>query len=86
MELHKELENVESLESLVQFIRSMAQDKVRVSNEAMGLFGEQGDWQNSSIDNYLDAIAAWAESSVSPGQSTDWKYIATLFYVGKIYE
>ena len=86
MELHKELENVESLERLVRFIRLMAQDKVRVSNEAMGLFGEQGDWQNSSIDNYLDAIAAWAESSVSPGQSPDWKYIATLFYVGKIYE
>ena len=86
MELNEELENVKSLESLIRFIRLMAQDNVRDSNEAVSPFGEQGDWQNGSISSYLDAIAAWAESSVSPGQSPDWEYIATLFYVGKIYE
>ena len=86
MELHEELENVESLESLVQFIRLLAQNKVRDSSESVGLFGEQGDWQNSSINDYLDAIAAWAEDSASTGNIPDWKYIATLFYVGKIYE
>ena len=86
MELNEELENVKSLESLIRFIRLMAQDNVRDSNEAIRPFGEQEDWQNGSISDYLDAIAAWAEDSVSIAHFPDWKYIATLFYVGKIYE
>jgi len=86
MEFNEELENVKSLESLIRFIRLMARDNVRVSNEVVGLFGEQGDWQNSSINDYLNAIAAWAEDSASTENIPNWKYIAILFYVGKIYE
>ena len=52
------------------------------------------EWENKDILSYLDAISSWVEDMEGYYQymkldipaSIDWKFIATLFYVGKIYE
>ncbi len=45
-------------------------------------------WENGGISNYLDAIAACLEDGEWFKHSTklDWKELAEIFYMGKIYE
>lgn len=51
-----------------------------------------GEWENGSIADYLERIASWVEDfSRCPQNDIDWtkvdyKLIARLFCVGKIYE
>lgn len=56
------------------------------------LNGEE--WENKEIYSYLAGISSWLEDMegyfhnmgmVMP-TDIDWQFIATLFYVGKIYE
>lgn len=76
------IELIESKEQFIDFLNSLSADSIENSNE----------WENNSIENYLESIAAWVDSySSCPRNDIDWdkvdyKLIAKLFYVGKIYE
>lgn len=58
----------------------------------MELFGKN--IKNISIQDYLESVSSWAESMEGYYKNTNqempkninWDFIATLFYVGSIYE
>lgn len=52
---------------------------------------DAGGWENISIESFLEAALAWAESTnfgASQGLSDSnlWQKFAVFLYVGKIYE
>lgn len=52
------------------------------------------EWENKDIQSYLEGIYSWVEDmegyfenmKLDIPANIDWKFIAILFYVGKIYE
>jgi len=50
------------------------------------------EWQNQTIDSYFESISSWVEDvqdntfSDIDLSKTEWKTLAQLLYVGKIYE
>lgn len=52
------------------------------------------EWENKEIYSYLAGISSWLEDmggyfhnmEMDMPTDIDWQFIATLFYVGKIYE
>ena len=52
------------------------------------------EWENVNVSEYLEAIASWVEDmdgyyrnmNLEMPKNLDWRFITTLFYVGKIYE
>lgn len=75
---------VSSKEELVEFIRVLIQD----------LHIRPQEWENPTLDRYLDALASWLEASdnfyrnVGRGSPTDptWMSIAEMLIAAKIYE
>src|SRR5687767_5076920 len=89
-------------ESFVRFLKALSEDRAdEVEKEKQKAFspyteGANG-WQHSSIENFLDAAAAWAEDSNRestilnglPGYTkptNPWKRCADIIYAGKFYE
>lgn len=71
-------------EEFVYFINRLLSDN-QINNE---------EWKNKNISSYLDTIGSWVEDMegyydnmrIDMPKNIDWNFIATLFYVGKIYE
>jgi hypothetical protein len=92
------LESVHDEESFLDFLSALAADradsiakeKVRRSSP----YGpEANDWENISIDAYLDAAVAWARASSKGLPLADyvpspnpWRRCAEILYAGRIYE
>lgn len=81
MAVFDQIEKVTDTESFALFLNALAQDYKDNHDE----------WQNWSVDDYLESIAAWIkDSSDSHGndefEQLDFKELAKIFYVGKIYE
>ena len=84
MNLFLEPNDIKSKEEFISFLLKMQEDKNNNDSE----------WENKSIESYLEAIASWVEDmdgyysnmNLSKPKDIDWSFIATLFYVGKIYE
>ena len=76
------IELIESKEQFIDFLNSLSVDSIENSHE----------WENHSIENYLERIASWVDDFSSCSRNdidwdkVDYKLIAKLFYVGKIYE
>jgi hypothetical protein len=88
MDLVERLEAVRTLDDFVEFVRALSDDQIRASLLERGVFGEQGDWQHSTIGAYLEAIAGYVQDALLKDKPSDmsWKFIAELLYAGKIYE
>jgi hypothetical protein len=96
MDLHEALESVVDLPSFLAFARPLEADRAdEVRKEAVhpSHFAGPGanGWENTSIEGFLEAAIAWAESTevgLSQGLSPEnpWKRFATFLYCGKIYE
>lgn len=96
MSLDQALENVNSSETLLSFVRLLAQDKedetTKESISPSSTYGTGANgWENVTIEAFLSAASAWAESTnfgltqgLSP--SNPWKQFAVFLYCGKIYE
>jgi hypothetical protein len=95
-ELHEKLERVTDLESFLEFVKALAADRRdEVAKERMNPSNPYGPgangWENTTIDDFLDAASAWAkdtnmgETQGLPVNPT-WKNFAVLLYCGKIYE
>lgn len=82
--LVESIKKIDSKNDFIKFIESLADDK---SNNSL-------DWKNVDIGSYLNSIKSWVEDiegyyknmNLNIPSNIDWKFIATLFYVGKIYE
>ena len=84
MDFSNLINGISSKEDLVDFLYNLSDDK-RV-NETQ--------WENKDVESYIEGIAAWIEdmegyyknTGKEMPQNVDWSFIATLLYVGKIYE
>lgn len=82
--MYEELNNIATRGDFLQFMDNLIKDNKYNEKE----------WENKEICSYLDSISSWVESMegfyLNIGQEKpadiDWQFIATLFYVGKIYE
>jgi hypothetical protein len=90
------LERVNSKESLLAFIVALVKDRRQAvvaerENPSSAYRPDTGAWENTSIEDFLEAAAAWAESTdfgLTQGLAADnlWKRFAVFLYLGKIYE
>jgi hypothetical protein len=96
MDLNDFLNQVVDESTFLAFARALADDR-RASVEAEALrpsspYGSEArDWENVTIERFLDAAVGWAEDTElgkSQGilESNPWKRFAAFLYCGKIYE
>lgn len=84
MDIIEKIDGIKDKEDFISFINFLLTDN-RVNND---------EWENKDILSYLDAISSWVEDmegyyqnmKIDIPANIDWKFIASLFYVGKIYE
>ncbi len=84
MKINKMIENVKSKEDFISFINRLSKDN-QINND---------EWENKDILSYLEGVSSWVEDmdgyyknmKLDVPINIDWRFIATLFYVGKIYE
>ena len=84
MNIHERISKIHTREEFVEFLNLMINDEQINSEE----------WNDKSITEYLEGIASWVEDmdgyyknmNLQIPTNIDWKFIATLMYVGKIYE
>jgi hypothetical protein len=87
---------VNSERSLLDFIAALVRDRqdaiaAEKRNPSSPYGPDAGGWENTSIDAFLEAAAAWAESTnfgLTQGLDPDnpWRRFAAFLYSGKIYE
>lgn len=78
------IENVKSKQDFISFINRLCNDN-QINND---------EWENKDILSYLEGVSSWVEDmdgyykymKLDVPTNIDWRFIATLFYVGKIYE
>ena len=95
MDVSKLLEVVKDLESFLVFARALAADRAAsVAHEKENLSSPYGsdanDWENTTIESFLEGAIAWAEASdfgITQGLSLSnpWKQFAVFLYCGKNY-
>lgn len=91
---------VRDLESFFAFVRALVADRAAAVEaekrnptdpHLLGLAQDAGGWYNFTIEAYLQAALAWAEST-GMGESQglpsapSWEAFAAFLYCGKIYE
>ena len=81
MAVFDQFESVTDTDSFALFLSNLAQDYKDNHNE----------WQNWSVDDYLKSISAWIKDWAElhgneEFELLDFKELAKIFYVGKIYE
>ena len=77
MEVFDRIGNVSDADSFALFLDALAQDNKDNHDE----------WQNMSIEDYLRSIAAWIRDHGNDEfEQLDFRELAKIFYVGKIYE
>jgi len=82
MVLPSKMDSIKCKKDLILFVQNLQKDFVRNHNE----------WNNQTIDSFLEAISAWLEDANQDindciGENDPaWKYIATIFLAGKMYE
>lgn len=85
--MESKINEIESKEDFLHFLSCLINDKNHKKDN-------DTEWENKTLTEYLDAIHSWIEDmdgyyqnmKISPPDNIDWSFIATLFYVGKIYE
>lgn len=82
MNLFEMVQKTTDKESFLNFLSVLKSDYANQKDE----------WENWSIDAYLDAVHAWvsafqgSELDDFNWKNPDWRLIAAIFYMGKIYE
>ncbi|MDC0760563.1 hypothetical protein ACFU8X_20110 [Brevibacillus porteri] len=79
MDLFDKRENVDSKDELIEFIKALRHD-LQVNPE---------EWENLSLAAFLEAMESWMEDTIDMGYLSDqpeWKSLAAILYMGKIYE
>lgn len=84
MDFNSIINDVNSKEDFMNFLTQLRLDKQQKSEE----------WENGDITSYLEGICSWVDDMegyfdnmhIEMSTDIDWRFIATLFYVGKFYE
>ncbi|MDE6433428.1 MAG: hypothetical protein K2L07_04295 [Lachnospiraceae bacterium] len=84
MNVYELIYNIRNKEDFIFFINNLQEDN-QVKND---------EWENKDISSYLESISSWVEDmegyynnmKLDMPTNIDWKFIAMLFYIGKIYE
>lgn len=84
MDIFSRINNIKSKEELIDFLDFLSKDRHNKKDE----------WENNTIEDYLASISSWIEdmegynnnNNLPIPNDENWSFIATLFYVGKIYE
>lgn len=79
MGLHEKAEDARDKQDFLDFLDALKKD----------FAANRETWENQSIDNFLDAIHAWVSDYHNDDinfENPDWKTIAAMFYMGKMYE
>ena len=84
MDMVSRINEINTKEELVSFLEYLSKDK----------HSNKTEWMNDSIEDYLASISSWVEdmegyyinNNLAIPNNENWSFIATLFYVGKIYE
>lgn len=84
MDFNKKINTIQTREEFLIFLNFLIKDKETNCEE----------WENKNISEYLKAIESWVEDmdgyynnmNLEIPNNIDWSLIATLFYVGKMYE
>ena len=82
--MDRSINNISTKEDFMSFLKALRDDRRTNGRE----------WENPQIDSYLDGIVSWVEDmdgyyhnmGMDIPTNINWSFIATLFYVGKIYE
>lgn len=91
-ELHELLEAVHDQESFLSFVRALKEDREAERGSEPDPFGRGANgWENHTIEDFLGAALAWAESTnVGSTQGMEkeslWKRFAAFLYCGKVFE
>lgn len=84
MQLYEFISKISTKDEFIAFIEQLKNDKLEKPEE----------WENSDIQSYLTGISSWVDDmdgyyknlGKNIPSNINWNFIATLFYVGKIYE
>ena len=79
MDLFEKCNHVDSKDELIQFIKALRHD----------LLVNPDEWENQTLDGFLEAMESWMEDTIDRGYLPDqaeWKSLAAILYMGKIYE
>lgn len=84
MNLHKSIDMIQTEDDFIEFVNLLIKDNAPNPSK----------WENKSAAEYLKGIASWVEDmngyydnmNLQKPTDIDWKFIAALLYVGKIYE
>ncbi|WP_066172204.1 DUF7660 family protein [Bacillus marinisedimentorum] len=71
-----EIESIKSKEELISFIDNLKNDLVT----------NQTEWENLSLEDYLEAIKSWVEDTNSLPSNPNWSTLAEILMAGKFYE
>lgn len=82
--MYNRINSIKSKEKLIEFLDFLSKDRQ----------DKKGEWENNTIEDYLTSISSWIEdmdgyyinNNLPIPSNENWSFIATLFYVGKIYE
>jgi hypothetical protein len=92
MQLHDRLELVTDESTFLAFVEALADDRRSGRDGTVDKFGRnENGWENHSIEDFLEAGLAWAQSSdfgatQDLASASPWKKFAAFLYCGKIYE
>ena len=84
MNLEHQVNTISTRKDFVAFVRSLS-DSLR---------GSPNDWENTDLERFLDALAAWVQDmdgyfknrGESPPQAPDWKLVGQMLLAASIYE
>ena len=82
MKWMEKINNINSKSDFLEFMTELEEDFNKNNDE----------WENQYPDEYIGSIRDWVDDYSSSGQKdidwkkVDWRLLAKLFYMGKIYE
>ena len=84
MNLEDQVNTISSRKDFVVFVRALS-DSLRSS---------PNDWENTDLERFLDALAAWVQDmdgvfknrGESPPHTPDWKLVGEMLLAASIYE
>jgi hypothetical protein len=84
MNIEDKARSINTREEFVSFVRDLSEDFV----------SNRSSWQNTDIESFLSALAAWVEDMdgfySSKGElaptNPEWRHVADMFMAARIYE
>lgn len=90
-EVHQLLEEVNSKESFMIFLKALQLDKEEDDEKEKDSPSSQyssstNGWENRTIADFLESMHAFGEDSETVSDESSWYNFAVMLYGGKIYE